>query len=73
MPVPTRDRSPKRTNVYEIMSKPVLSVGPRMDVRDCGRLFHRFGISTAPGIEEGAIQGVVTYDPLGLRGLDRPS
>lgn len=67
-----RDRSPERTNVYEIMSKPVLSVRPDMDVRYCARLFHRFGISTAPVIESGAIQGVVTYDQLVLRGLARP-
>jgi predicted transcriptional regulator len=67
-----RDRSPERTNVYEIMSKPVLSVRPDMDVRYCARLFHRFGISTAPVIEGGTIQGVVTYDQLVLRGLARP-
>jgi len=64
-----RNRSPERTNVYEIMSKPVLSVPPGMDIRYCARLFDRFGISTAPVIENGEIQGVVTYDQLVLRGL----
>ncbi|MDJ0786300.1 MAG: CBS domain-containing protein, partial [Myxococcota bacterium] len=29
------NRSPERTNVYEIMSKPVLSVKPEMDIRYC--------------------------------------
>ncbi|MDJ0869185.1 MAG: CBS domain-containing protein [Myxococcota bacterium] len=63
------NRSPERTNVYEIMSKPVLSVPPRMDIRYCARLFHRFGISTAPVIEGDEIRGIVTYDQLVLKGL----
>lgn len=64
-----RNRSPVRTNVYEIMSKPVLSVRPEMDIRYCARLFHRFGISTAPVIEAGSVLGVVTYGRLVLKGL----
>ncbi|MEN8158535.1 MAG: CBS domain-containing protein [Myxococcota bacterium] len=64
-----RDRSPERTNVYEIMSKPLLSVPPQMDIRYCARLFQRFGIDTAPVIEGGEIQGVVAYDQLVLKGL----
>ena len=63
------NRSPERTNVYEIMSKPVLSVRPDMDIRYCARLFHRFGISTAPVIDGGEIQGIVAYDQLVLKGL----
>ncbi len=63
------NRSPDRTNVYEIMSKPVLSVQPGMDIRYCARLFHRFGVSTAPVIEGGEIKGIVTYDQLVLKGL----
>ena len=68
-----RNRPAERINVYEIMSKPVLSVSPRMDIRYCARLFHRFGISTAPVIEDDEIRGVVTYDQLVLRGLARIS
>jgi signal-transduction protein with cAMP-binding, CBS, and nucleotidyltransferase domain len=68
-----RNRSPERTNVYEIMSKPVVSVPSRMDIRYCARLFHRFGISTAPVIDGGEIQGVVSYDQLVLKGLARQS
>ena len=64
-----RNHSPERTNVYEIMSKPVLSVTPRMDIRYCARLFERFGISAAPVIENGEIQGIVAYDQLVLKGL----
>ncbi|KZZ37669.1 CBS domain-containing protein, partial [Oleiphilus sp. HI0117] len=32
-----KDKSPDRVNVYEIMSKPVVSVPPEMDVRYCAR------------------------------------
>jgi len=63
------NRSPERTNVYEIMSKPVLSVRPDMNIRYCARLFHRFGISTAPVIEASEIVGIVAYDQLVLKGL----
>ncbi len=63
------NRSPERTNVYEIMSKPVVSVQPSMNIRYCARLFHRIGISTAPVIEDGEIRGIVAYDQLVLKGL----
>ena len=63
------NRSPERTNVYEIMSKPVLSVKPEMDIRYCARLFDRFGISAAPVIQGGKVEGIVTYDQLVLKGL----
>ncbi len=65
------NRSPERTNVYEVMSKPVLSVQPGMDIRYCARLFHRFGISAAPVIEGDQIRGIVTYAQLVLKGLAR--
>jgi predicted transcriptional regulator len=64
-----RNRSPERTNVYEIMSKPVLSVKPDLDIRYCARLFHRFGVSAAPVIEDDEVKGIVAYDQLVLNGL----
>ena len=36
-----KNRSPKRTNIYEIMTKPALSVSPDMNVKYCARLFDR--------------------------------
>lgn len=63
------NRSPERTNIYEIMSKPVLSVRPEMNIRFCARMFDHFGISTAPVVKDGEILGVVTYDALVLKGL----
>lgn len=63
------DRSPERVNIYEIMSKPVVSVHRDMDIRYTARLFDRFGLSFAPVIADGAIVGVVTYGDIVLKGL----
>ena len=63
------DLSPERINMYEIMSKPVLSVDPDMDVRYCTKLFDRFGLSRAPVIEDGKIIGLVSYTDIVLKGV----
>jgi len=63
------DRSPERVNLYEIMAKPVLSVGPEMNIRYCARMMQRFGLSLAPVIENGKVLGLVTYHDLVVRGL----
>jgi predicted transcriptional regulator len=64
-----QDRSVQRVNVYEIMSKPVLFIRPEMDIRYCARFFGRFGISAAPVISRGEIQGLVSYQHLVLKGI----
>jgi predicted transcriptional regulator len=63
------DLSPERVNLYEIMSKPVMSVNPQMDVRYCIKLFDRFGLSRAPVIEDGRIIGLVSYTDIVLKGV----
>jgi CBS domain-containing protein len=63
------DRSPHRVNLYEIMSKPVLGVAPRMHIRYCARLMERFGITLAPVIDGGEVLGIVGFHDLVLRGL----
>jgi len=63
------DLSPKRINMYEIMSKPVIGVDPKMDVRYCTKLFDRFGLSRAPVIEDGKIIGLVSYTDIVLKGV----
>ncbi len=65
-----RDRSPDRVNLYEIMTKPVLSVPPSMDVRYCTRLFERLGIYVAPVIENDKILGIVGYTDMVLAHVD---
>lgn len=64
-----KDRSPERVNIYEIMTKPVVSVDPNMDIRYCARLFDRLGLSRAPVIENREMIGVVSYTDMVLKGL----
>ena len=64
-----RDRAPERVHVYEIMSKPVVSVKPEMDIRYCARLFESLGISHAPVVENGEVLGIVSYYLIALRAL----
>ncbi|HKK06473.1 MAG TPA: CBS domain-containing protein [Gammaproteobacteria bacterium] len=64
-----RDKAPDRVNVYEVMSKPVVSVDPGMDIRYCARLFDRFGLSRAPVIEQGELVGIVSYTDMVLQGM----
>jgi len=64
-----KDRPSERINIYEIMSKPVISLDPDMDVRYCARLFDRFGLANVPVIENGEILGIVSYKELVFEGL----
>jgi predicted transcriptional regulator len=62
-------RAPERVNIYEIMSKPVVSVDPDMDIRYCARLFNKLGFSYAPVIKQGKLLGIVGYADMLLKGL----
>ncbi len=64
-----KDRAPDRVNVYEIMSKPVITVEQDMDIRYCARLFEKFGLSRAPVVSEGKIVGIVSLTDMVLKGL----
>ncbi|MGI9260059.1 MAG: CBS domain-containing protein [Gammaproteobacteria bacterium] len=64
-----RDKAPDRVNVFEIMTKPVITVRPEMDIRYCARLFERFGIRRAPVIENEKVVGIISYYHLVLEGL----
>ncbi|MHA2709194.1 CBS domain-containing protein [Vibrio owensii] len=66
-----KNRSPQRTNLYEIMTKPAFSVDPNMNVKYCARLFERFGISRAPVIENGEVIGMVSYNNIVINGMAR--
>jgi CBS domain-containing protein len=62
-----RDRSPDRTNVYEIMSKPVVTLDAEMNIKYAVRLLVRFGLSRAVVLERGELIGLVTLRDLVLR------
>ncbi len=65
-----RDRSPERVNIYEIMSKPVVSVPSDMDIRYCARMFEQFGLSRAPVIDSRRMVGIVSFTDMVLKGFD---
>jgi signal-transduction protein with cAMP-binding, CBS, and nucleotidyltransferase domain len=64
-----KNKAPERINIYEIMSKPVVSVDPGMDIRYCARLFENFGIGRAPVVENSKVIGIVGYTDIVLHGI----
>jgi predicted transcriptional regulator len=64
-----KDRAPERVNIYEIMTKPVMSVDPDMDIRYCARMFERFGLSRAPVVENDKVIGIVSFTDMVLKGV----
>lgn len=64
-----KDRAPERVNVYEIMTKPVISVHPDMDIRYCSRLFANYNLVRAPVVENRKVIGIVSPNSLVLDGL----
>lgn len=64
-----RDRAPERVNIYEIMSKPVVTIHPEMDIRYCARLFERFHLSRGPVVENGQVIGIISLTDMVLRGM----
>ncbi|WP_205780707.1 CBS domain-containing protein [Methylocaldum sp. 14B] len=64
-----KDRAPDRVNVYEIMSKPVISVHPDMDIRYCSRLFANHNLVRAPVLDGRNVVGMISPNTLVLDGL----
>ena len=67
--VVARNKSPERVNIYEIMTKPVVSVDSKMDIRYCARLFENLGLGRAPVLDNGKVVGIVGYTDIVLLGL----
>jgi len=63
------DKSIERTNIYEVMTKPAITVSQEMDIRYCARLFEQIGLSRAPVVKHGKIIGIVSYTDMVLKGL----
>ena len=61
------NRAPQRTNVYEVMSKPVLTVNADMDIKYAIRLLSRFDLSRALVTEDGQLVGLVSLREMVFR------
>ena len=64
-----KNKAAERVNIYEIMTKPVISVDPEMDIRYCVRLFERFGLLRVPVVENKKVIGIVGYTDIVLDGI----
>ena len=64
-----KNRAAERVNIYEIMTKPVVSVDPNMDIRYCARLFENLGLGRAPVLDNGKVVGIVGYTDIVLLGV----
>ncbi|WP_133406827.1 CBS domain-containing protein [Parashewanella tropica] len=67
--VVAKDKAADRINVYEIMTKPVVSVRSAMDIRYTARLFDSMGITRAPVIDNQEILGLITYNDIVFKGM----
>ena len=54
------NHAPERTSVYEVMSKPVVSVDADMDIKYAIRLLSRFNLSRALVTANGPLVGLVS-------------
>ncbi|HMB77289.1 MAG TPA: CBS domain-containing protein [Kiloniellaceae bacterium] len=62
-----RDRSLERVSVYEIMSKPVLTVDADMDIKYAIRILTRFRLNRGLVTENGEMVGIVTLRDMAIR------
>jgi predicted transcriptional regulator len=63
-----RERAPERVNVYEIMSKPAVTLPADMNIKYAVRLLSRFGLSRALVVDSHrAPVGIVTLRDMVLR------
>ncbi|MDT8375651.1 MAG: CBS domain-containing protein [Mariprofundaceae bacterium] len=65
-----KDRSADRVSIYEVMTKPAVTVHPGMNIKYASALFARLGLSRAPVIDrDGNIVGIVSYTDMVMKGL----
>ena len=65
-----RNRSLDRTNVYEIMSKPVLTVDSAMEIKYAIRLLSKFGLTRSLVVDKNEPVGFVTLRDMVFRYTD---
>ena len=65
-----KDRSPDRVSIYEVMTKPAVTVHPDMNIKYASALFGRLGLSRAPVVDhDGTVIGIVSYTDMVMKGL----
>jgi len=65
-----KDRSPDRVSIYEVMTKPAVTVHPEMNIKYASALFGRLGLSRAPVVDhDGTVIGIVSYTDMVMKGL----
>lgn len=55
------ERSLEDVSVYEIMTKPVLSISAHLNVRYVPRLMHNYGVRIVPVEENGEFVGLIDF------------
>jgi len=64
------NKSPDRVSLYEVMTKPAVTVNPEMNIRHASALFARLGLSRAPVVDaKGEVIGIVSHTDMVLKGL----
>jgi len=57
-------KDPNNTNVKEIMSQPLITIGPNASVGEVGETMARHGIERLPVIEDGKLIGIIAEQEL---------
>ncbi len=57
-------RDPEEVQVHEIMTKPLVVVNKDLDIRHVARLMANVGLSRAPVIFDGKLQGIVSVSDI---------
>lgn len=60
-------KDPKATRAYEIMSKPLITVGPEASVYDAALIMTRYKIRRLPIIRDNTLLGIITSSDLARR------
>lgn len=62
--VVSQARSPRRTKVATVMSKPLIVVEPNMDLEEAAKLMFKLKIKKLPVVDSGQLMGLVTLTDL---------
>ena len=69
----TQNRPLDKTNVYEVMSKPLITVAQGLQVKYAARLMSQFDVKRALIIENGELVGIVSMQDIVYSMLEEPA